>query len=95
MAQMRYYSTIDELIAQIKGQDISYRNLHTPVYIRYEDRFTGETDTYVIPYKSVILDYMPYLRTCHLMKLNKFDIAINQNVYPIDCMELLNCGVHY
>ncbi len=64
MAMMKYYSTIDELVDQIKGEDLSYRNLHTPVYIRYEDRFTGETDTFVIPYKSVIMDYMPYLRTC-------------------------------
>lgn len=64
MAMMRYYSTVEELINQIKGVDTSYRNLHTNVYIKTDNRLTGETDTFVIPYKSVVLDYMPYFREC-------------------------------
>lgn len=62
MAMMKYYATIEELTAQIKGEDTSYRNLHTPIYIKTDNRFTGESDTIVIPYKSIILDYMPYFR---------------------------------
>lgn len=64
MAKMPCYATIDELLNQIKTRDVSYRNLHTPVYIQYEDRLTGDKDTYVIPYKSVVGDYMPFFREC-------------------------------
>lgn len=67
MAKMRYYATVDELIQQIKTADISYRNLHTPVFIRYTDRYTGDMDTYKIPYKSVIGDYMPVLRSTAIL----------------------------
>lgn len=62
MNKMKCYSTIDELINHIKTEDVSYRNLHIPVYIRYMDRDGSNSDTYVIPYKSVIMDYMPFLK---------------------------------
>lgn len=64
MSKMPCYATIPELIDQIKRRDISYRNMHTPVYIQYTERLTGEKDTYVIPYKAITMDYMPFLREC-------------------------------
>ena len=63
---MKHYSTLDELINYIKGEDISYRNLHTPIYIRTNSRLTDETDTFLIPYKSIMLNYMSYFRECVL-----------------------------
>lgn len=64
MSKMKCYATIEELIEAGKSVDLSYRNLHTPVYIRHTDRLTGEQDTFVIPYKSITLDYMSELRDC-------------------------------
>lgn len=56
---MKYYSTIQELIDSVSGLEISYRNLHTNAYI--ENKGT----VIKIPYKSIIRDYLPYLKqTC-------------------------------
>lgn len=61
MAKMKLYSTVDELIEHIKAEDISYRNLHVPIFIRSKDRNSGKEDIYKIPYKSVLREYMPEL----------------------------------
>ena len=45
---MAFYATIQELIDSAKDMEISYRNLHTNVYIKNKE------DTIKIPYKSII-----------------------------------------
>lgn len=53
---MAFYSTIQELIDSVNDMEISYRNLHTNVYIKNKD------DVIKIPYKSIIREYLPYLQ---------------------------------
>lgn len=53
---MQYYSTIQELIDSVNDMEISYRNLHTNVYIKNKE------DIIKIPYKSIIRDYLPFLK---------------------------------
>ena len=55
---MKNYSSIKELIDSADDMEVSYRNLHTNIYIK-----TGD-DTIKIPYKSIVGEYLPYLRTC-------------------------------
>ena len=55
---MKNYSSIKELIDSVDDMEVSYRNLHTNIYIK-----TGD-DTIKIPYKSIVSEYLPYLRTC-------------------------------
>lgn len=52
---MKYYTTIQELIASVDKMEVSYRNLHTQVYINTK----GEN--LKIPYKSLLRDYRPFL----------------------------------
>lgn len=54
---MPFYATIQELIDSVKDMEISYRNLHTNVYIKNKD------DTIKIPYKSILKEYMPFLQS--------------------------------
>ena len=54
---MAFYATIQELIDSVKDMEISYRNLHTNVYIKNKD------DTIKIPYKSIIMEYLPYFKS--------------------------------
>ena len=54
---MAFYATIQELIDSVKDMEISYRNLHTNVYIKNKD------DTIKIPYKSILKEYMPFLQS--------------------------------
>ena len=56
--KMRFYSSISELIEQIKGEDISYRNLHSNIYIRNTDINANTTETIKIPWHSVTRQYM-------------------------------------
>ena len=53
---MAYYATISELIESVKDKEISYRNLHTGVYIKKNDTIIK------IPYKSIISAYMPFFK---------------------------------
>lgn len=53
---MAFYATIQELIDSAKDMEISYRNLHTNVYIKNKE------DTIKIPYKSIIKEYLPFLQ---------------------------------
>lgn len=53
---MAFYSTISELIESIDDEEISYRNLHTNAYIKNND------EVIKIPYKSIVSEYMPYLK---------------------------------
>ncbi len=53
---MKYYSSIGELIHSVDTMEASYRNLHTNVFIK-----TGD-DTIKIPYKSIVAEYLPYLK---------------------------------
>ena len=53
---MKYYATIDELINSVKQEEISYRNLHTPIYIKNEDTLIK------IPYKSIVKDYLDFFK---------------------------------
>lgn len=53
---LSFYSTITELIESIDEEEITYRNLHTNAYIK------NGNDTIKIPYKSLISDYMPFLK---------------------------------
>ena len=54
---MAFYATIQELIDSVNDMEISYRNLHTNVYIKNKD------DIIKIPYKSIIREYLPYLQS--------------------------------
>ena len=54
---MAFYATIQELIDSVNDMEISYRNLHTNVYIKNKD------DTIKIPYKSIIMEYLPYFKS--------------------------------
>ena len=54
---MAFYATIQELIDSVKDMEISYRNLHTNVYIKNKD------DTIKITYKSILKEYMPFLQS--------------------------------
>lgn len=54
---MAFYATIQELIDSVNDMEISYRNLHTNVYIKNKD------DVIKIPYKSIIREYLPYLQS--------------------------------
>lgn len=54
---MAFYATIQELIDSVNDMEISYRNLHTNIYIKNKD------DTIKIPYKSIIREYLPYLQS--------------------------------
>lgn len=53
---MAFYSTITELIESVNEEEISYRNLHTNAYIK------NNNEIIKIPYKSIISDYMPFLK---------------------------------
>ena len=59
---MRFYATIQELIDSIKQEEVSYRNLHTPIYLT-----NNNEETIRIPYKSIIRDYLPALRKTTVM----------------------------
>lgn len=52
-----YYATIEELIDSIKTEEISYRNLHTNVFINNE-----KNEIIKIPYKSIIREYLPFFK---------------------------------
>lgn len=54
---MAFYATIQELIDSVNDMEISYRNLHTNVYIKNKD------DIIKIPYKSIIMEYLPYFKS--------------------------------
>ena len=54
---MAFYATIQELIDSVNDMEISYRNLHTNIYIKNKD------DVIKIPYKSIIREYLPYLQS--------------------------------
>ena len=54
---MAFYATIQELIDSVNDMEISYRNLHTNVYIKNKD------DIIKIPYKSIIREYLPYFKS--------------------------------
>lgn len=53
---MAYYSTIQELIDSVKDMEISYRNLHTNVYLR------NDGTVIKIPYKSITREYLNYFK---------------------------------
>lgn len=53
---MKYFSSIGELIKSVEDMEISYRNLHTNVFIK-----TGD-DTIKIPYKSIVGQYLTFLK---------------------------------
>ena len=57
---MEFYPTISELINSIEDKELSYRNLHTNVYIRmaYNDR--EDTPIVSVPYQSILRTYLPY-----------------------------------
>ena len=44
------------MIESVKDKEISYRNLHTDVYIKKND------EVIKIPYKSIISSYMPFFK---------------------------------
>ena len=54
---MAYYATINELIQSINTTEISYRNLHTNVYINNSGQIVK------IPYKSIIREYLPFFKS--------------------------------
>ena len=54
---MAYYSTIQELIDSVKDMEVSYRNLHSYIYIN------DGKDMIKIPYKSIIREYLPFFES--------------------------------
>lgn len=54
---MAYYSTIQELIDSVKDMEVSYRNLHSNIYIN------NGKDIIKIPYKSIIREYLPFFES--------------------------------
>lgn len=52
-----YCSTIQELIDSVKDMEVSYRNLHTNIYIN------NKGETIKIPYKSIVAEYLPILKS--------------------------------
>ena len=54
---MAYYSTIQELIDSVKDMEVSYRNLHSYIYIN------NGKDMIKIPYKSIIREYLPFFES--------------------------------
>lgn len=68
---MAFYSTIQELIDSVKDMEISYRNLHTNIYIKNKE------DIIKIPYKSIIQTYLPFFQdTVVTAKLNPDEIVM-------------------
>lgn len=53
---MAYYATISELINSVKDMEVSYRNLHTNIYIKNNDEIIK------IPYKSILKDYLNFFK---------------------------------
>lgn len=53
---MAYYSTLQELIDSVKDMEISYRKLHTNIFIN------NKGDTIKIPYKSILHTYLPFFQ---------------------------------
>lgn len=54
--KLAFYSTITELINSIKGEEISYRNLHTQIFI------DSKGEVIKIPYASLVRNYLPYFQ---------------------------------
>ena len=52
---MAIYATIQELIDSVKDMEVSYRNLHTNIYIKNTD-----DEIIKIPYKSLLREYRTY-----------------------------------
>ena len=59
---MPYLSTIQELIDFIKDEEISYRNLHLPIYIHN----TKTDDIIRVPYQSIFAKYIDYFRSIRI-----------------------------
>lgn len=71
---MEFYTTITELINSVKDMEISYRNLHTNMYI------SNKNEIIKIPYKSIIRTYMPFLQKT-VIEVNIPDTEINKYKY--------------
>lgn len=68
---MAYYATIQELIESVNDMEISYRNLHTNVYVN------NKGEIIKIPYKSIIREYLPYFeKTVVTAKLTTKEISM-------------------
>ena len=67
---MAFYATIDDLIESSKGKDLSYKNLHSYIYIKEH-----EGDIIKVPYGSVIRNYLPYLRDI------AYEVTLTRNEY--------------
>ena len=53
---MAFYATIEELLDSVNESELSYRNLHSYVYIKNKEEHIK------IPYGSVINNYLPFLK---------------------------------
>lgn len=54
---MYLYPTIQELIDSVNDKEVSYRSLHTNIYLKNKDTIIK------IPYKSIINQYRPYFKS--------------------------------
>lgn len=52
-----YYPTIQELIDSVNDLEVSYRNLHTNIYIKNKGGIIK------VPYKSIIKEYLPFFQS--------------------------------
>ena len=75
MKKMSFYPTVAELVNHIKSEDISYRNLHTNIYLRGKDS-NGVESTISVPYHSVMRDYMNAFKDAVVtIKLDDLEIS--------------------
>ena len=66
-----YYPTIQELIDSVNDLEVSYRNLHTNIYIK------NKGEIIKIPYKSIIKEYLPFFQSTVVeLKLSHAEVII-------------------
>lgn len=78
---VQYYTSIQDLIDSIKTEEISYRNLHTNIYIKNKD------DTIKIPYKSIVRQYLPFFEQT-VIEVPLSDMEIPQYRYKPKLLSL-------
>lgn len=68
---MKYYSTIDELIEHVEKEDLTYRNLHTTIFMDINNEIIK------IPYQSLAREYIHFLeKTVVYVQMNDKEKAI-------------------
>lgn len=68
---MAYFTTIQELIDSVNDMEVSYRNLHTNIFIKNKNNIIK------VPYKSIISTYLPFFQdTVVTATLNPDEIVL-------------------